>query len=113
MAIRKKSGTKQKIINYPLHIKAEARNDIIEAAHWYATILKGLDERFIQYLEDVISTIQYNPNTFKKIYKDFRQAALKKFPYVVVYEFEDDTIIIYCVFNAKQHPGKKMGRLKK
>lgn len=113
MAIRKKSSTKQKIINYPLQFKAEARNDIIEAAQWYAGQSEGLDKIFIQYLENTINIIQYNPGTFKKIYKDFRQAALKKFPYVVVYELEEETIIIYSVFHAKQHPRKKINRMNK
>ncbi len=112
MAVSKKSSPRPQTI-YPLIFKEEARKDIIEAAQWYATRLEGLDKRFVQYLEDVISIVQYNPKTYKKIYKDFRQAALKKFPYVVIYELEKDTIIIYSVFHAKQHPRKKMNRLKK
>ncbi len=112
MAVSKKSSIKPQI-NYPLIFKEEASKDIIEAAQWYATCLEGLDKRFIQYLEDVINTIQYNPKTFKKIYKDFRQAALKKFPYVVVYEHENDIVIVYSVFHAKQNPQKKLNRLKK
>lgn len=113
MAIRKKSSPKQKIINHAVLFKAEAKKELLETVRWYREQSEGLDKRFLQYLEDVIDSIQYNPKTYKKIYKNFRQAALKKFPYVVVYEIEAATIIVYSVFNARQHPGKKLKRLTK
>ncbi len=97
---------------YTLQIKEEAKNEIIGAAHWYAQITKGLEIRFIYQLETVISIILNNPKTYKRVYKHFRQAALKKFPYVVVYQQEANTIIIYSVFHAKQNPDKKIKRLK-
>ena len=106
MAVSKKSSTKPQI-DYPQILREEARKDIIDAARWYAIRLEGFDKRFIQYPEDVIRTIPYNPKTFKKIYKDFTQAALKKYPYVMVYEFEKEKLFIYSGFNAKQHPQKK------
>lgn len=100
-------------MSYKLEIKAEAKNDITDAAAWYAEKAENLDKRFIDQLEDILTNILNNPKTYKRVYKQFRQAALKKFPYVVVYESEADTVIIYSVFHAKQHPQKKIRRLKK
>jgi plasmid stabilization system protein ParE len=99
-------------MKYKIEIKEEARTDIIEASDWYASKVQGLNFHFIEQLEIVIKVILTNPKTYKRIYKDFRQAALKKFPYVVVYGCEKETIIIYSVFHAKQHPQKKLRRLK-
>ena len=99
-------------MGYHLVIKEEAKKEIVEAAHWYSQKVKGLEVRFIQQLENVIDIILNNPKTYKKVYKHFRQAALKKFPFVVVYEHEEETIIIYCVFHAKQTPEKKIKRLR-
>ena len=100
-------------MGHQLIIKEEAKKDIIEAAHWYSLKVKGLEVRFIQQLEIVVTILLDNPKTYKKIYKHFRQAALKKFPYVVVYEYEEDVVIIYSVFHAKQNPGKKIKRLRR
>jgi plasmid stabilization system protein ParE len=100
-------------MSWRLEIKEEAKKDIVEAAHWYQQKSLGLDIKFIQYLEDTFHIILVNPKTFKRVYKNFRQAALKKFPFVVVYETEEDTIIIYSVFHTKQNPVKKIKRLKK
>jgi len=99
-------------MKYRLEIKEEARTDIVEAADWYASKVPGLNIRFIEQLEAVIKIILTNPKTYKRVYKSFRQAALKKFPYVVIYGYEIETIIIYSVFHAKQHPKKKVSRLK-
>ena len=99
-------------MKYRLEIKEEARTDIIEAADWYASKVPGLNFRFIEQLEFVIKTILTIPKTYKRVYKNFRQAAVKKFPYVVVYGHETEIIIIYSVFHAKQHPKKKISRLK-
>lgn len=98
---------------YNLQIKEEAKKEIIEAAYWYAQITKGLEIKFIYQLENVTNAIRNNPKIYKRVYKHFRQASLKKFPYVVLYEYEASDIIIYSVFHSKQNPDKKIKRLGK
>jgi len=39
--------------------------------------------------------------------KPVREGKIKRFPYTVVYEIFDKTIVIYSVFMAKQNPSKK------
>ena len=95
-----------------IEIKEEAKNDILDATGWYASRKTGLEKRFIARLESILLAIQQNPKAFKFIFKSFRQAALKKFPYVVVYEVENEKVIIYAVFNMKQDPRKKLSRLR-
>ncbi|MEO7561962.1 MAG: type II toxin-antitoxin system RelE/ParE family toxin [Ferruginibacter sp.] len=99
-------------MTFKLEIKEEAKKDILAATKWYAEKQDGLNKRFIEQLENVLQVIVSNPKTYKKVYKQFRQAALKKFPYVVLYEIELETIIIYSVFQARQNPRKKIRRLK-
>ncbi len=64
-------------MGYNLEIKAEAKNEIVEAARYYSQKVKGLEVRFIDQLEIVINIILNNPKTYKRVYKHFRQAALK------------------------------------
>ncbi|MEO7766174.1 MAG: type II toxin-antitoxin system RelE/ParE family toxin [Ferruginibacter sp.] len=100
-------------MSYNIEVKAEAKEDIIEAAHYYYQKATGLDVRFIEQLEIVLNIILNNPKTYKRVYKHFRQAALQKFPFVVLYEYEEGTVYIYSVFHTSQNPGKKTKRLKK
>ena len=69
--------------------------------------------RFVAAIEAALSVIQRNPFAFKKIYKKFRQTAVKSFPYIIIYEPEQTNIVIYSVFNTWQHPKKKLQRIKK
>ncbi len=61
---------------YQIEIKEEAKTEIIEAADFYAMAIEGLEKRFIQQLENILISITGNPKTYKKAYKNFRQAAL-------------------------------------
>jgi ParE toxin of type II toxin-antitoxin system, parDE len=94
-------------------VKEEAKLDIGEAMAYYSSKSKGLDIKFFTDFEESVKRILQNPFAFKKIYKSFRQTAMKKFPYVIVYEPERNSVIIYAVFNTWQHPKKKLRRVKK
>ncbi len=48
-----------------------------------------------------------NPNIYSYYDKPVREGKLNRFPYTVIYEVFDSTIIIYSVFMANQDPAKK------
>ena len=98
---------------FKIEVKEEARQDIADAMKWYAGKIEKLDIKFLKAVEETIARIQQNPFAFKRVYKKMRQTAVRKFPYVVVYEPEPETIIIYSVFNTWQHPKKRFIRIKK
>jgi plasmid stabilization system protein ParE len=99
--------------NYTLTIKEEAKQDIKHATKWYGNIEEKLELRLIDELDYIFKTILYNPKIYKKVYKNFRQAALHKFPFVLLYEQEQEEVIVYSLFNTRQNPIKKLKRLTK
>jgi hypothetical protein len=99
--------------NYTLKIKEEAKLDIKHTAKWYGEIEEKLELRLIEELDYIFKTILYNPKTYKKVYKNFRQAALNKFPFVILYEYDLEEVIVYCLFNTRQNPIKKLKRITK
>ncbi len=98
---------------YHEEVKEEAKMDIAGAMSWYASKSKGLDLKFFAEFEEAVKRILQNPFAFKRIYKRFRQTSTKKFPYVIIYEPEGNSVIIYSVFNTWQNPKKKLRRIKK
>jgi plasmid stabilization system protein ParE len=98
---------------FKIEIKEEARDDIADAMQWYATKAENLDTRFVTAVEAALLKIQRNPFAFKKVYKKFRQTTIKSFPYIILYEPEQNKVVIYSVFNTWQHPKKKLLRVKK
>lgn len=93
-----------------VEIKEEARQDILTAAGWYCEKQPGLDKKFITAIEETLERIYNHPEAGTRIYKSFRRAIVKRFPYIVIYQVMVDSIVIFQVFNTWQHPKKKRKR---
>lgn len=44
---------------------------------------------------------------FKKVSNERRQTTVKEFPFVVIYEVFDNTIIVFAVFHTSRNPNDK------
>ncbi|QHI35188.1 hypothetical protein IMCC3317_05340 [Kordia antarctica] len=91
-----------------LTLDVEAQIEIEKAIEYYETLQEGLGREFYYYLEGYFKTLQLG-NVFFQIKRKpvFRELALKRFPYVIIYEHIEDEIYIYSVFNTQQNPKKK------
>lgn len=98
---------------FQIEVKEEAKQDIAEAMQWYAVKAENLEKKFLKAIEETLLRIQRHPLAFKRIYKKFRQTAVKRFPYIIVYEPDQKNVVIYSVFNTWQHPKKKFQRIKR
>ena len=92
---------------YKIEIRPLAAIEIIEAYDWYETQSEGLGLEFLIELENFYTTLQRNPDTYSYYEKPVRQGCLNRFPYTVVYEIFDTTIVVYSVFMYRQNPDKK------
>ncbi len=92
---------------FPLEVKEEPKQDLADPMKWYASKVENLDRKFLRAVEETLLRIQQHPFAAKKVYKQFRQTAVKRFPYVIIYEPGPKTIVIYSVFNRWQHQRKK------
>lgn len=91
---------------YELIIQEEASLEILEAYIYYENAQKGLGEKFMKQLNKYFLRIQSHPKHFE-IKKYYREAFIKKFPYLIVFDIIDNKIIILSVFNTHQNPTKK------
>jgi hypothetical protein len=87
-----------------LLIQEEARNEILNAYYWYEAKLNGLGNRFMESLDFCFERITLSPLSFPKKYKEMRQAIVVHFPFVVIFEIEENQIIVYAVFNTRRKP---------
>lgn len=65
-----------------------------------------MGEHFFESLDDNYSLIEQNPFLFQTKFKNIIYAPLTVVPYVVVYEVENKTIVVYAVFNTARHQEK-------
>lgn len=94
-------------MNYRLVIKEEADLEIIESYLWYEEQQPGLGEDFLQEVEEYLELIRLNPYIYEDKYKGQRPAVLKRFPFVLVYNIEEETIVVYAVFHTSRDPEDK------
>ena len=94
-------------MTYSLVIKAEANLEIVDAYLYYEEQQKGLGERFLKQLDKYFSKILEAPKHYAIKRQPFREAFIRKFPFLVIYEIEETIIVVYSVFNTSKNPARK------
>lgn len=94
--------------NYSLEIKQEAVVEIEDAYYYYEEQQSGLGETFHNFLDKTFKAISKTPSGFKNISNDRRQAVVKKFPFVIIYEIFESTIVVFAVFHTSRNPNNKI-----
>jgi toxin ParE1/3/4 len=94
-------------MRYNIELRSLAALEVIEAFDWYEEQRAGLGEEFLYELDEFYKGLLDNPKTHSYYEKPVRQGKIKRFPYLVVYEIIDKTIIVYSVFMSKRNPDKK------
>ena len=92
---------------YILEVKDAANTEITEAYLYYEEKRTGLGEEFLEHLDAYFDRITTNPNHFSKKREPYREAFIKRFPFLIIYEVTKKKIIVYSVFNTWKNPKKK------
>lgn len=94
-------------------ITPEAERDIADAGDWYARDRPGREAKFLARVNECITTISRVPKGGRPVGVNHRAAVVRKFPYLVVYRYDDatDTIIIVTVFHTSRDSQDLLDRL--
>lgn len=94
-----------------LVLAPEAEQDLDEAYAWYEKQRVGLGEDFLTNVDACIETICRFPKIGKVVFEDYGRALVRRFPYAVFYEVENETVTVYCVMHTARDPDKWRERL--
>lgn len=97
-------------MEYKVEITLLAEEEYSDAFHYYEEQLDGLGIKFEKETENLVNKLKTNPYLFQRKYKHYREAVYKRFPYFIVYEIIDNSVIIHSFFHAKRNPKKKLKR---
>lgn len=89
----------------------EAEQDLTEAHDWYEMRRSGLGEDFLSCVDSCFQAIRRNPYLHAVVHEEYRRALIRRFPYSVFYEYNKDSVIVYCVFHNARSPQKWRQRL--
>jgi hypothetical protein len=77
---------------------------LLEAYAWYEKQRPGLGSEFIDCVDDEFEEISNAPELHAVVFRNVRQALIKRFPYVVCYIIELTEIPVISVFHCKRDP---------
>ncbi len=92
-----------------------ATAELYEAIVYYNIQRQGLGLEFAKEVQDTIERIKQNPEAWTTIStsKQARRCLTNRFPYGIIYQIRDNTILIVAVMHLKRRPQTWQSRLKK
>ena len=97
-------------MSYQYEFHGDVAEDYNEAYAWYESQKTGLGDRFLLLVRKKMDQIAENPEHYgKKINKDYREAKVDVFPYLIVYKVyvQRKIVFVNAIHNTKNHPTKK------
>jgi mRNA-degrading endonuclease RelE of RelBE toxin-antitoxin system len=85
-----------------LHSDAEA--ELTQAVSWYDRVSRELGDRFIHNFRRAIDQILAFPNAWPKASRRSRKIRLRGFPYGIIYQIREDTIVVIAVAQLNRKP---------
>jgi toxin ParE1/3/4 len=77
-------------MSYTIRFSQLASDDLTEILGWYKEQnVEGLHKQFIETISKVLRRLENNPQSNVVVHKNVRQALLKKFPYKILYTFDN------------------------
>ena len=92
---------------YNLEIRPLAVIEVLEAFDWYELQREGLGADFLEELDAFYASMLRNPSSYGFYDKPVRQGKINRFPYLVVFEIFDESVVVYSVFMSRLDPSKK------
>jgi plasmid stabilization system protein ParE len=87
-----------------LDIHEDADRELNDAADYYDAESPGLGTVFLDQLEDGYDRILDSPYATPEIESGIRKLVLAKFPYNLIYEADDDAVLILAVAHQRRRP---------
>lgn len=89
----------------------EADQDLAETYDWYEARRFGLGETFLTSVDAAIKAILRQPEMHRMMHEKYRRGLVRRFPYAVFYEFNDNTVTVYGILHTSRDPNKWRQRL--
>jgi hypothetical protein len=94
-------------MTYKLEVKLEADFELTHIFSYYDSISVNLGNKFLDNWEFAIREVCKNPLGYEIKKKNFRQTLIPKFPYLVIFEVNNNSNIVYAIIHAKKHLVKR------
>lgn len=99
-------------MSYSIILHPEAIKELQNAYEWYEQVQTGLGDKFLKAVENSIQSIEFQPESFSKKKKQYREIVVDNFPYVIIFEIfkKAKEVFILSIFHTKRNPSIKYKR---
>lgn len=95
-------------MSYRIVLSQEAITALEKQIDWYNAKQEGLWQRFFNQVWGLLELLTHYPEQFELKKPPYRVAKVNKFPILLIYEVEQESVYVYQIFNTNKDP-KKMG----
>lgn len=88
----------------PVDFRPEAQAELEDAYAWYEEQRTGLGEHFLLCIEEKISAIRRQPETYPTVHRTVRRALIRRFPYGIYYIIEENRVVVIAIFHSRRDP---------
>lgn len=82
----------------------EADAELADSRQWYARQREDLDLEFMERIDEGLSRIARNPQSYPIVYGTLRRAVARRFPFAIFYEVSTDEVLVVAVFHSRRDP---------
>ncbi len=82
----------------------EAAEELVEAQAWYEAKCAGLGGEFQNHFAAAAAAIAENPKMYPVLYRTCRRVFVRRFPYFLLYDIVDDTVVVLGCIHFARNP---------
>ena len=100
-------------MTFSVVVTDDAENDVEQAMDWYESKQTGLGKKYLFSITNCIKLIVKNPFAFAIIFLKIRKANIKKFPYSLYYQINENEngIIVFAVIHSSRSEEHRKKRI--
>lgn len=92
---------------FELIFRKRAFSELDKAFKFYEKERIGLGSEFIEELDEYLDELETRPKSFRVIAKHYRVAVMQRFPFVIFFFINKQTIVITNIFHTSRRPLEK------
>ena len=88
-----------------INLLQEAEEELIKAASYYEQQQSGLGVKFIREIHRACNLVSVSPKAATKVRKEIRRRLVRRFPFSVLYQEVDGSILVIAIAHQRRKPG--------
>ena len=94
---------------YTISFRKRAAKEYLNTLSWYKERSLQAADNFVLAVSETLNKIEDQPDRFRKTYKNYHEAKIKKYPFSIVYFIDEkkQIIIVTTLFHQKRNPERK------